>query len=253
MSGIKEIPAEKITTVRNHGTTVVTHREYTHEIVFERFTLSQRIQHVVLMLSFIVLIVTGLPLLTPNSSIIRALFSFPGTFELRGLLHRIAAVVLIGLSAYHVLYSLLSERGGRDVREMIFRKKDFRDFVGYLKYNLGKTKTGPRYGRFNFIEKFEYFSVVWGTTVMIITGLMLWQEEATMAFMPKWVLDIATAVHGYEAVLAFLAIIIWHLYTVHLNPDVFPMNKVWLKGTLSEEEMKKHHPLEYEELMKHER
>ncbi len=250
MSRVKDIYVDRIVESENHGATIVTRREHSHMIVFERFTLSQRIQHIVLIASFVLLIATGLPLLTANSSIMKMFFSFPGSFELRGAIHRGAAVALILLSLFHVLYSLLSERGSLDIKKMVFKKKDLHDFIGFIKYNLGKTAVKPKYDRFNFIEKFEYFSVVWGTTIMIITGFMLWQEEATMTFLPKWALDIAAAVHGYEAILAFLAIIIWHLYTVHLNPDFFPMNKVWLTGMLTEEEIKKHHALEYENIVK---
>jgi formate dehydrogenase gamma subunit len=221
---------------------------YVPRVVYERFTLSQRIQHIVLILSFALLMFTGLPLLTPDVPVFRKLLSFPGGFQLRGLLHRAGAVTLMGLAVYHLLYSLFSERGGRDVREMILRRKDWRDFRHFLAYRLGRRPDPPRYGRFNWIEKFEYLSVVWGTVVMTASGLVLWQEEAAMAVFPKWVIDVAAAVHGYEAILAFLAIILWHLYTVHLNPEVFPMNKVWLTGKLTEEEMERHHPLELEAL-----
>lgn len=219
------------------------------QVLFERFTLSQRLQHMTLIVSFCILMVTGLPLLTPSAPLIKGIFSFRGSFELRGLLHRVGVVMLIALSVYHVLYSLLSERGSSDVRAFMFRRKDLADLVAFVRHNLGLSDCPPNYGRFNFTEKFEYLSLVWGCIIMIATGLILWQEEAAMAIFPKWVLDASRAVHGYEALLAFLAIIVWHLYTVHLSPDHLPMNKVWITGTLDEAEMEKHHPLEYEAIM----
>lgn len=110
--------------------------------------------------------------------------------------------------------------------------------------------TVPKFDRFNFIEKFEYLALAWGSVVMIVTGFALWFQDQAMVVLPKWTLDIAKVIHSYEALLAFLAIIIWHFYHVHLNPEVFPMSRVWLSGEISEHEMKTLHPLEYERIMK---
>ena len=158
------------------------------------------------------------------------MFWFSGSFTLRGILHRTAAVALIGISIYHTFYCLFSPRGNRDLREMVPLFKDFKDIFGMISYNLGRRDSHPRFGRFNFIEKFEYYAVAWGSFVMILTGAALWfPVEATILF-PRWVLDIIRVVHGFEAILAFLAIIIWHMYNVHLNPEVFPMSRIWLNG-----------------------
>jgi len=113
-------------------------------------------------------------------------------------------------------------------------------------YYLGRRAEKPRFDRFNYVEKFEYYALAWGTVVMTFSGLALTYEEAAMRVLPKWAWDIVYAVHGYEALLAFLAIIIWHLYNVHLRPGIFPMNWAWITGKMPEEQLREEHPLEYE-------
>ena len=216
---------------------------------YVRLTLSQRIQHVLLFTSFFILMLTGLPLFFPENPIVRRIFFFATSFQIRGYVHRVGAVMLMSLCAYHVGYCLLSRRGHRDLREMLVRKKDLKDVVDLFLYNIGSRAEKPKFGKFNFKEKFEYWAVVWGSAVMIVTGLMQWYAEAAMIVFPKWTLDVARIIHGYEAILAFLAVIIWHFYNVHLHPGVFPMSMVWITGKISIEELKENHPLEYERLV----
>ena len=213
-----------------------------------RFPLSYRVQHIIMMLCFLTLIFTGLPILFPESSFFKAIFHTPGSFELRGLIHRGAAIVLIALTAVHTVFVLASRRARKDLAEMVPRIKDYKDFRKLIAFNLGSSKERPAYARFNFIEKFEFLAVVWGSFIMILTGLLLWFPGWSMRHMPKLGIDVAAAIHGYEAALAFLAIIIWHLYSVIFSPDVWPMSKVWLTGEMTEEEMEHHHPLELEKL-----
>jgi cytochrome b subunit of formate dehydrogenase len=226
-------------------------REEEEEVL--RWTLSQRIQHVILFTCFGLLIFTGLPILLPNWPFVRKLFFFQGSFLLRGVVHRTAAIGLILLSIYHIGYSLLSERGNRDLKEMLPRKKDLTDFWGTFLFNIGRRKKKPLYDRFGFIEKFEYWAVVWGTYVMIVTGFLLWFEEAALALFPKWVFDIVITIHGFEAILAFLAVIIWHFYNVHFNPEVFPMSRIWITGKISKKKLMERHPIEYQKMMEEKR
>ena len=213
-----------------------------------RFPISYRIQHIIMMLSFLTLIFTGLPILFPESGFFKGIFNTPGSFQLRGLIHRGAAIVLITLVIVHTIFVLTSRRARKDLVEMVPRIKDYQDFRQLIAFNLGRTKERPAYARFNFIEKFEYLAVVWGSIVMGVTGFVLWFPGWSMRHMPKLGLDVSAAIHGYEAALAFLAIIIWHLYSVIFSPEVWPMSKVWLTGELTEEEMQHHHPLELEKL-----
>ena len=112
------------------------------------------------------------------------------------------------------------------------------------------SKQRPRYDRFNYIEKSEYWALVWGTIVMTLTGFALWFENQSMAWFSKLFIDVCEVIHYYEAWLAFLAIVVWHIYYVIFNPDVYPMNFTWLTGKISEEEMEKEHALELERIKK---
>lgn len=219
-------------------------------ILVTRFTLSERVQHIVLMISFVILVVTGLPLLFPEAPAIRI---FGGIFSARTFLHRFAGSVLAALAVYHVFYVLFSEQGRRDFGHMAPRIKDVRDFIHHVRYQLGKVDEPPQYDKFDPFEKIEYFAVVWGSAVMVVTGFMMWFFEATLHVFPKWVYDLILLVHGYEALLAFLAIILWHLYNVHLKPGVFPMSRVWLTGKVTLRELKEHHPREYERWLRRQR
>jgi cytochrome b subunit of formate dehydrogenase len=196
------------------------------------------------------LVFTGMPLRYPYAVITKVLLFLEGGMAGRALLHRMAAVVLMGLCVYHLFYVLFSRRGHEDFLQMIPGRKDLGDFINTIKYYFGLSREPSKYGRFSYVEKFEYMAVAWGSVVMAATGLMLWFENTAMMILPKWALDIARVVHSYEALLAFLAIIIWHFYNVHLNPSAFPMSRIWLNGKISEEEMLRDHPLEYEEIMR---
>jgi cytochrome b subunit of formate dehydrogenase len=234
--------------------------------VFVRMTLPERLQHWVVILTFGLLVLTGLPLMFYELKVFNWLFRGGQSFYLRGLVHRGAAVALIVNSLAHVAYSAFTPRGRSNLRDMWPRKRDFRDAVQAFGYNLGLSRflhrkglgwkffrrhpfflfeSAPLYDRYNFIEKFEYWALVWGTMVMIVSGFFMWRVELSLRLFPLWVHHIFIIVHGYEAMLALLAVVIWHMYNVHLNPEVFPMSKVWLTGRTSGRELRQHHPLEY--------
>ncbi len=167
---------------------------------------------------------------------------------LRGLMHRVSAVVLILLSMFHVGFVIVSDDGNRNLKAILPRiPADLKEAWGRILYNLGLRAAPPRAGRYNFIEKFEYFGVVWGTFMMVMSGLILWFSDEVLRIAPLWVVDTAKVIHRYEAILAILVVAIWHMYTVHLRPGVFPMSRVWWTGRISREEMIAEHPIEYEE------
>ena len=219
---------------------------------FVRFSLNQRLQHIVLFTSCIVLIVTGLPIKFHDSAWAAFLIELMGGVELSSLIHRIGAVGLIGVAAYHFFYVMLTATGRWNFGNLIWTLKDMRDLVQMLRYFVGRTEERPRFGRYSYVEKFDYWAVYWGIVIMVGSGCLLWFENVTLSVFPKYVLDIAKEAHSDEALLATLAIIIWHFYNVHFNPRKFPMNKVWFTGKLSEEEMIEEHPLEYEEILREE-
>lgn len=216
---------------------------------FERFTWSFRAQHMILLVSCLILIITGLPLKFHEARISQLFFDLVGGVQMSTLIHRVGAVGLIAVGAYHFFYLLAFRQGRRDFWELLPRPRDATDLFKMLRYFLGKTADKPRFGRFSYVEKFDYWAVYWGMVIMIGSGLILWFLETSLQYLPKFAADIAREAHSDEGLLATLAIIIWHFYNVHLNPENFPMNWTMFTGKISEEEMRRHHPLEYEELM----
>jgi len=216
---------------------------------FERFSGNFRAQHMVLLLSCLILIITGLPLKFHEARLSQLFFDLVGGVQVSTLLHRIGAVGLIGVGVYHLFYLVAFREGRRNFLELFPRPKDVTDLFQMFRYFLGKRDETPRFGRFSYVEKFDYWAVYWGMVVMIGSGLILWFLETALQFLPKFAADIAREAHSDEGLLATLAIIIWHFYNVHLNPEHFPMNRTFLTGRISEAEMRQYHPLEYEALM----
>jgi cytochrome b subunit of formate dehydrogenase len=212
-----------------------------------RMTLSERLQHGALLTSFMVLVVTGFMLHYPEAWWVQGLRRISRwLFDQRALIHRVAGVVMVLVSIYHLGYLVLTARGRALARDLMPRRQDLYDVIGMLRYNLGLAADRPRFGRFGYVEKSEYWALVWGTILMGATGIILWFEGTFIGLLTKLGWDVARTVHFYEAWLATLAILVWHIYFVIFNPDVYPMNLAWLRGTLSEEEMEDEHPLELE-------
>ncbi|MCW8810442.1 MAG: cytochrome b/b6 domain-containing protein [Ignavibacteriaceae bacterium] len=215
--------------------------------LYLRMTLNERIQHAALAISFIMLVLTGFMLSFPNSwwvSHIRDLSS--DTFEYRSLLHRISAVVMVAVSLYHIYYISFTKRGRQLIKDLLPRYQDIRDAIDVAKFNLGISKLKPKLDRFSYVEKAEYWALIWGTILMTATGILMWFDNTFIGIITKLGWDVARTVHYYEAWLAFLAIVVWHFYFVIFNPDIYPINLAFWKGTISEEEMAEEHPLEYE-------
>ncbi len=211
---------------------------------YVRMTLNERIQHASLALSFTVLVVTGFMLRYPEAwwvVWIRGLSD--EAFELRSLLHRVAGVVMAAASLYHLGYVAFTRRGRRLAVDLLPNAKVARDAVANVRYNLALSRKKPAFARFSYVEKSEYWALVWGTVVMLVTGGVMWFENTFIGLLTKVGFDIAWTVHFYEAWLATLAIIAWHFYYVIFNPDVYPMNTAWLTGRTTEAEMAEEHPL----------
>jgi cytochrome b subunit of formate dehydrogenase len=198
-------------------------------------------QHLLLSLTFIALVVSGFALRYDEGFFARFFFGWEGGFEVRGTLHRVAAILFMGTVAWHAAF-LAGARGRRFLADMWPNMADFTGFVHKITYNLGLRRNGPRFGRFSYIEKAEYWALVWGTGVMIVTGLMLWFDNWFIQFLPKGMLDVALVIHFWEAWLATLAILVWHMYSVVFNPHVYPMNPSWITGTMPEEMYRHEHP-----------
>ena len=203
-------------------------------------------QHTFVMVSFIVLVVSGFSLRYDQGFMARSFFGWEGGFELRGLIHRVAAVVFIITIIWHAVF-LTTTRGRKFVMDMLPSRRDFEFFGHRILHNLGLRPRWKCVQRFSYVEKAEYWAIVWGTAVMVVTGLMLWFDNWFIGFLPKGFLDVALVIHFWEAWLASLAILVWHMYSVIFHPHVYPMNPSWITGTMPEEMYEHEHPGHLEE------
>jgi cytochrome b subunit of formate dehydrogenase len=211
--------------------------------LYLRMSAHERVQHAVLVLSFTGLVITGFMLRFPEAWWVVAIRNLSTrAFEWRGLLHRVAGVVMLGAGAWHVWYLAFTAPGRALFLALLPRKRDLTDPFNVVRYNLGLAATKPAFGRFSYIEKTEYWAMMWGSLLMGLTGLILWFDNASMGLLTKLGFDISRTIHFYEAILATLAIIVWHFYFVVFNPDIYPMNLAWLTGRMSEREMLEEHP-----------
>jgi cytochrome b subunit of formate dehydrogenase len=206
---------------------------------------NQRWQHLILFTSFIILVITGFALKYPDSWFARML----GMSEsLRSIVHRVAGVVLIAIGIYHVFYVAAAREGRKLLRDLAPAPRDAFDALYAMLYYIGLRKEKPKFARFNYAEKAEYWALVWGTALMGLTGVMLWAKVWVGNLFARWWVDVATAIHFYEAILATLAILIWHFYQVFFDPDVYPMNGAWWDGKMPIDHYRHEHELDSETL-----
>jgi cytochrome b subunit of formate dehydrogenase len=210
-----------------------------------RMSTNQRWQHLILLTSFIVLVITGFALKFPNSWLADVLAM---SEKLRSITHRVAGVVLIATGIYHIFYLAITKEGRRLLCDVAPRPRDAFDAWATIRYYLGLGGEKPKFGRFNYAEKAEYWALVWGTALMAVTGVMIWAKVWVGDLLARWWVDVATAIHFYEAILATLAIIVWHFYQVIFDPDVYPMNWAWWDGKMPVEHYRHEHGLDAEGL-----
>ena len=213
-----------------------------------RFGRADRIQHVVLLVSFLGLAATGLPLLFSDALWAGPLARLFGGFVAAGILHRIFATVLIGVFFVHVArIALRMVRGDRGLlwgpTSLVPQPRDLTDLYGHLRWFL---RLGPRpaFGRYTYWEKFDYWAVFWGMLIIGSSGLMLWFPEFFAIFLPGWVFNVALFVHGEEALLAVAFIVTIHFFNSHMRPHKFPMDMVMFTGVVPEDEYQRERPLE---------
>ncbi len=223
---------------------------------YQRFTRLNRMLHIVMIVSFISLALTGMTLKFSNTGWAKFLSHFFGGFESAGYIHRVAGVFMFIIFFTHI-YDLVRRKRkeygswkrlifGPDT--MMFNKKDLKDFIGSIKWFLGIGKR-PLYGRWTYWEKFDYFAVFWGIAVIGSTGLVLWFPEFFTILLPGFFINIATIIHSDEALLAVGFIFTVHFFNTHLRPEKFPMDIVVFTGRMSVEELKRDKPDEYEKLV----
>ena len=213
-----------------------------------RFNAGQRIEHIVLMVTFIVLAVTGLAQRYYTAGWAEGVILNLGGIEFTRLIHRAFALVFTLGAVYHfgnVFYSYFVRRRRL---AMVPTLKDFGDVVGALRYTFGLAERPPQYGRYDYRQKFEYWGLIFGGLVIIATGFILAFPVTVTKVLPGQVVAAAVEFHGFEATLAVLTIVIWHLYDVIFRPGVFPADTSIFTGKISRERMLEEHTLEYAEM-----
>jgi cytochrome b subunit of formate dehydrogenase len=214
-----------------------------------RFDIHQRLQHAILAVSFILLVLTGWPLHTYGIGASHVLVTLFGGLEACGNVHRAAAGGLVTACIYHLLYAAVLLKRRAMPPSMIPMPRDIQDFIGNLLFFLGLRRERPRFPRFSYFEKFDYWAVFWGVVIMVGSGLIRWFPETALKILPAWVYEIAYFAHADEALLAALAIFVWHFYNTHLRPAVFPMSWIFITGRLTLKELAEEHGAEYDELV----
>jgi cytochrome b subunit of formate dehydrogenase len=224
----------------------------------ERFDIIFRIQHVIMFVSFLLLAFTGWGLKYAEVDISKFWIRIWGGPEMAGLIHRIAGVTMVLDFTFHICYMIyLFAKGKMKLRyhtTIIPLPKDVKDAVHNFLYFLGFAKTKPRFGKYNYSQKFDYWAVFWGMFIIGLSGLALAFPIAASILIPGWttgwIWQLISVLHSDEALLAIVFILFFHFYNEHLKPEVFPMSWIWLTGKISIRDLKHHHPLEYELIMK---
>jgi formate dehydrogenase subunit gamma len=217
---------------------------------FYRFGVNIRAQHFVLAVSMVLLIVSGLPIRFHGSVVWKFIVFLLGGIDNSTFLHRLGATGLMMVCVWHVSWLAFTRDGRKEFLALLPMPKDVIDVIQNMKYFLRLSNEKASFDRFSYIEKFDYWAVYWGVVVMVGSGLLLWFQDTTLRYLPKFVLDIAKEMHRDEALLATLAIVIWHMYNAHLNPKKFPGTLVIWNGLMTKEEMLDEHPREYEKRIK---
>jgi formate dehydrogenase subunit gamma len=210
-----------------------------------RFGPRDRIEHLLVMIIFFLLAFTGLPQKFHDAAISKAIVNVLGGIEQVRYLHRVAGVLFSLMTLIHLVTVLGRVINGRSSLAMVPGAKDFRDVVTTLRYYLRISDTRAQFDRFDYKEKFEYWGIVFGGIIMITTGFaLLYPIEATR-YLPGQIIPAAKVAHGSEGLMAFLVVILWHIYNVVFAPEVFPGSKTIFTGMIPRERMRHEHPLEY--------
>lgn len=195
-----------------------------------RFDIHIILQHLFVLISFFILAITGFALVYLDAWWVKILTDIGMDEDLRRLLHRISAVVMIGAGLYHIVYMFFSKRGRIELTEMKPQKSDISDLMTNIRYHIGKAGQRPAFPKYSYIEKAEYWALVWGVAVMALTGFVLWFPTLFTQFLPIWSVQVSELIHFYEAWLATLAIFVWHFFFVIFHPEAYPLNMAMITG-----------------------
>lgn len=230
----------------------MTNKEVPQEI--ERFNIVFRLQHVILFTTFLLLSFTGWALKYPEVEHARWWVRIWGGPETAGIIHRVSGVSMLLDFLWHVIYLVYLFATGKarfsTLTTIIPLPKDAFDTIHNFLYFVGLVKTKPKFGRFSYIHKFDYWAVFWGMGIIGTSGFILAFPVLSSMFFPAftlgWIWPLMRILHSDEALLAIVFIFFWHFYNEHLKVGKFPMSWTWITGKITIEEMKHEHPLEYE-------
>ncbi len=214
---------------------------------YTRFDLSQRIQHILLIISMVMLALTGLPQTFVKTKVAQVILSIMGGLDGARMIHHMFGVLLGTVFIYHVISVVIDLIFTRS-RLMLPSLQDAKDAAQSTGYLLGKQAEPPRYDRFDFRQKLEYWALIWGTVLMGLTGLILMFPLWVTERLPGVVVYAAKAAHGLEAVLAVASIITWHMYNTHFAGGRWRLDTTIFTGKISEQRMMEEHPLEFQRL-----
>jgi cytochrome b subunit of formate dehydrogenase len=213
-----------------------------------RFSVRQRVEHAAVMILFLILAVTGFPQKFYDAGWASAFVDLIGGVGRLRWIHRASGIAFAVLSVFHLGALVFQAATNRVAMSMIPTRKDFGDVIQQLRYYLRLSETHARFDRFDYREKFEYWGLVFGGIIMVSTGFILYFPIAITRYLPGELIPVAKVAHSNEGLMAFLVVILWHVYNAHFAPDIFPFNKTIFTGRISIEHMRKEHPIEYERL-----
>jgi cytochrome b subunit of formate dehydrogenase len=223
----------------------VIHREL--EEAYQRFDVSVRIQHMLVLIGVLGCAATGFGMRFPGSWWGLAMRSLTGNFGDLLVFHLFWAMTLLLGCLIHIIYVIVKWRKGERPWGLVPSRQDLADAKEDIRYVFGLRYKRPSFGRFSYIEKFEYWAIVWGVIIMGITGLSMWFPGVASHFVSLTVLDGFQVIHRGEAALAILTIVIWHWFNVHFSPETFPMNWTWLTGRIPVHRQMEEHEREVQE------
>jgi formate dehydrogenase subunit gamma len=209
-----------------------------------RFTVKQRAEHFLTMVVFTLLCLTGLPQKFYTAGWAHWLVELFGGIDSNRALHRACGVVLALSTVFHFAGAIGTVAGKKTRLTMVPTRQDFTDAIGTLRYYLGGADRAPPFDRYDYRMKFEYWGLVAGNVIMVVTGFILYFPALAARLMPGQLIPASKVAHSNEGLMAFLVITVWHIYNAHLNPDVFPFDTSIFTGKISRERMLHEHPLE---------
>lgn len=215
-----------------------------------RFSRWARFQHAAIIVLFGLLLITGMPQKWPAAlASVWVVDAMGGIFAARWL-HRMVGIVFSVLVVAHLAVAITGLLSGRMKGTMLLGQKDFRDAIDNLRYYAGYTATPPNFGRFDYRQKFEYWGLIFGSLVMVATGFILYFPIAVAGVLPAELIPAAKVMHSYEALFAFLIVLVWHIAGAHLAPEAFPIDTSIFTGKIRKDKLRHEHRLEYDELFK---